>query len=193
MCQNVNSYHDRSAVAVEAQPNLNGYSTSNAGFTNLYRLRGGAGYYFADLVEIVLDLDPELRVRFTSPHPKDYPPALLQLMAERDHICLQLHLPAQSGNTNVLKRMRRGSTREAYLELVDTVRSIISNDVAISSDFIAGFCGETEAEQEDTLSLLENVSYDQAYLFAYSMRGKTHAHRTMTDDVPLEVKQRRLQ
>jgi len=190
--QNVNSYHDRSEVAVKSRPNTNSYSTSNTGFTNLYRLRGGAGHYFADLVEAVSDLHPELRVRFTSPHPKDYPPALLQLMSERDNICSQLHLPAQSGSTAVLKRMRRGYTREAYLELIDTVQSIIP-EVALSSDFIAGFCGETEADHEDTLSLMEHVAYDQAFLFAYSMRGKTHAQRTMTDDVPTEVKQRRLQ
>lgn len=190
--QNVNSYHDRSKTAVEARPNPTNYSTSNTGFTNLYRLRGGAGYYFSDLVEAVSDLDPELRVRFTSPHPKDYPPALLQLMSERDNVCSQLHLPAQSGNSDVLQRMRRGYTREAYLELIDTVQSMIP-DVALSSDFIAGFCGETETEHEDTLSLMEKVVYDQAFLYAYSMRGKTHAHRTMTDNVPTQVKQRRLQ
>jgi len=192
--QNVNSYHDRNAAAVDARPSPDNYFTSNIGFTNLYRLRGGAGYYFADLVEAVSDLDPELRVRFTSPHPKDYPPSLLQLMAERDNVCSQLHLPAQSGNTEVLKRMRRGYSREAYLELIDTVRSTLgSEEVALTSDFITGFCGETEAEHEDTLSLLEYVKYDQAFLFAYSMRGKTHAHRSMKDDVPPEVKSRRLQ
>ena len=197
--QNVNSYHDRSDAAKKARPAPEGlvkerdfgYRTSNDGFSNMFKLRGGAGYYFADLVEAVADISPELRVRFTSPHPKDYPPELLGLMAERSNVCSQLHMPAQSGSSTVLERMRRGYTREAYLQLIDDVRSTIP-DVAISSDFISGFCGETEEEHQDTLSLMEQVAYDQAYMFAYSMRGRTHAYRTMTDDVPEEVKMRRL-
>ena len=189
--QNVNSYHDKSEAAVLASPSRE-YQTSNEGFTNLYRLRGGAGYYFSDLVERVSDLSPELRVRFTSPHPKDYPPELLELMAERPNVCNQLHMPAQSGSSSVLQRMRRGYTREAYLELIDTVVSKVP-DVAITSDFIAGFCGETQQEHEDTLSLMEQVQYDQAFMFAYSMRGKTHAHRQLQDDIPEEIKSQRLQ
>ena len=217
--QNVNSYHDRSDHAIAAKPapsknvNINseskshpqyddksslssmyksGYKTSNEGFTNMFNLRGGAGYYFVDLVEAVSDISPELRVRFTSPHPKDYPPELLSLMAERYNVCSQLHMPAQSGSSSVLKRMRRGYTREAYMELIDDVKATIP-DVSISSDFITGFCGETEEEHQDTLTLMDYVNYDQAYMFAYSMRGKTHAHRTMEDDVPEDVKSRRLQ
>jgi MiaB/RimO family radical SAM methylthiotransferase len=188
--QNVNSFHDTSPGAIEARPE-NDYSPSNAGFRNRIR-RGGAGYYFADLVEAVSDISPELRVRFTSPHPKDYPPELLSLMAERPNVCNHLHMPAQSGSSTMLERMKRGYTREAYLQLLDDVHSAIP-DVAISSDFITGFCGETEEEHQDTLSLLRKIRYDQAFMFAYSMRGKTHAHRTMDDDVPPEVKQRRLQ
>ena len=125
-------------------------------------------------------------------HPKDYPLELLQLMAERPNICSQLHMPAQSGSTDMLKRMKRGYTREAYIDLIDSVRSVIP-DVAISSDFIAGFCDETEEEHKDTLSLLEYVEYEQAFLFAYSMRDKTHASRAMQDNVAAEIKQRRLQ
>jgi MiaB/RimO family radical SAM methylthiotransferase len=189
--QNVNSYHDKSDSAVQLKPQA-AYRVSNEGFSNLYRLRGGPGFYFVDLVEAVSDLSPELRVRFTSPHPKDYPSDLLQLMAERQNVCSQLHLPAQSGNTAVLDRMRRGYSREAYLQLIEDVRTTIP-DVAISSDFIAGFCGETEEEHQDTLSLMESVEYDQAYMFAYSMREKTHAHRTLADDVPSDIKGRRLQ
>ncbi|KAI2506995.1 Uncharacterized protein family UPF0004 [Fragilaria crotonensis] len=189
--QNVNSYHDRSEAAIQSKPQAD-YITSNDGFSNLYRLRGGAGYYFADLVDAVSRLSPELRVRFTSPHPKDYPPELLQLMAERSNVCSQLHMPAQSGNTAVLERMRRGYSRDAYLQLIEDVRSTIP-DVAISSDFISGFCGETEEEHQDTLSLMEAIEYDQAFMFAYSMRGKTHAHRSMEDDVPEDIKSRRLQ
>jgi len=158
----------------------------------LYKLRGGAGYYFCDLVDAVSAVSPEVRVRFTSPHPKDYPPELLSLMAERPNVCNQLHMPAQSGSSSVLSRMRRGYTRDAYLTLIDDVRSTIP-DVALSSDFIAGFCDETMEEHQDTLSLMEQVQYDQAYMFAYSMRGKTHAHRKMTDNVPEEIKKQRLQ
>jgi tRNA A37 methylthiotransferase MiaB len=103
----------------------------------VYRLRGGAGYYFSDLVAAVSDISPELRVRFTSPHPKDYPPELLSLMSERNNICKHLHMPAQSGSTTVLQRMRRGYSREAYLQLIEDVREAVP-DVAISSDFITG-------------------------------------------------------
>jgi tRNA A37 methylthiotransferase MiaB len=211
--QNVNSYHDRSELAVLAKPQQQqqmmmtkeegnssnnkmkykeGYNISNDGFSNMFRLRGGAGYYFVDLVEAVSDISPEIRVRFTSPHPKDYPPELLSLMAERNNVCNHLHMPAQSGASTVLERMRRGYTREAYIDLIDDVRTIIP-DVAITSDFITGFCGETEEEHQQTLSLMEYVQYDQAFMFAYSMRGKTHAHRSMVDDVPEEIKSRRLQ
>jgi len=211
--QNVNSYHDKTEAAMFNNPNLittpmkmskqapksqkelqykAGYRTSNNGFQNMYRLRGGAGYYFVDLVEAVSNISPELRVRFTSPHPKDYPPELLTLMAEKSNVCNHLHMPAQSGSTAVLERMRRGYSREAYMELIDTVRDIIP-DVALTSDFIAGFCGETQEEHEDTISLMEYVKYDQAFMFAYSMRGKTHAHRSMEDDVLESIKLKRLQ
>lgn len=200
--QNVNSYHDTSNVEENKErkrkkrssvddDDVGSYQTSNKGFSNMFRLRQGDGHRFADLLDAVSALDPELRVRFTSPHPKDYPPALLTLMAERPNICNHLHMPAQSGSTTVLERMRRGYSREAYLELIDDVRRLIP-DVAISSDFIAGFCGETEEEHLDTISLMEKVQFDQAFMFAYSMRGKTHAHRTMQDDVPADVKNRRL-
>lgn len=100
-------------------------------------------------------------------------------------------MPAQSGNSKVLERMRRGYSREAYLELIDHVCSIIPG-VSLSSDFICGFCGETNEEFEDTISLIEKVKYNVAYLFPYSMREKTTAHRRMKDDVPEEVKKQRL-
>ena len=193
--QNVNSYHDASAGAmIQQSQSKYQYSTSNDGFSNLYRLRGGngGGYFFADLLEGVSNISPELRVRFTSPHPKDYPPELLQLMAERSNICNQLHMPAQSGSNEVLRRMRRGYTREAYLELIENVRSTIGEDVAISSDFISGFCGETDQDHADTIDLMERVVFDQAFMFAYSMREKTHAHRKMEDNVPHKIKKQRL-
>lgn len=190
--QNVNSYHDRSDAALEARPLAITPSLSNLGFRNRTKRPSVGGYAFIDLVEAIADISPELRVRFTSPHPKDYPHELLHLMAERPNICNQLHMPAQSGSTTMLKRMKRGYSREAYFDLIDSVHSIIP-DVALSSDFIAGFCDETEEEHADTVSLLKHVEYEQAYLFAYSMRDKTNAHRTMQDNVPAEIKQRRLQ
>lgn len=190
--QNVNSYHDTSDAALQAMPESIQQNLSNDGFRSRIHKVDTGGYRFVDVVEAVSDISPELRVRFTSPHPKDYPVELLHLMAERSNVCSQLHMPAQSGNSSMLKRMKRGYTREAYVELIDTVHSIIP-DVALSSDFIAGFCDETEEEHQDTLSLLEYVQYEQAYLFAYSMREKTHAHRVLQDNVPADVKQRRLQ
>jgi len=217
--QNVNSYHDvttsSSSTASDAagvpgsvivsrtvvggvgdgdDSSNNGILLSNDGFRSRIRRRSspdGSYYSFADLLDSVSRISPELRVRFTSPHPKDYPPPLLQLMSERPNICNHLHMPAQSGSTSVLRRMKRGYSREAYLQLIDDVKSTIP-DVALSSDFIAGFCGETEDDHLQTLSLLERVEYDQAYLFAYSVREGTLAHRTLDDDVPHDVKQRRL-
>lgn len=190
--QNVNSYHDRSEAAMAARPLASTPGLSNSGFRNRIRRPTLGGYTFVDLVERIADLSPELRVRFTSPHPKDYPTELLHCMAERPNVCKQLHLPAQSGSTSMLHRMKRGYTREAYLELIDTVHSIIP-DVALSSDFIAGFCGETDEEHRDTVTLLEQVEYEQAFLFAYSLREKTHAHRALQDNVPPHIKQERLQ
>jgi tRNA A37 methylthiotransferase MiaB len=116
----------------------------------------------------------------------------LHLIQERPNICKNLHLPAQSGNSDVLQRMRRGYTRESYLELVDHIRSLVPR-VTLSSDFICGFCGETDAEFEDTITLMEKVQYNWMYVFPYSLREKTHAHRRMEDNVPADVKQHRLE
>lgn len=112
-----------------------------------------------------------MRIRFTSPHPKNFPTELLHLIAERPNLCKSIHMPIQSGSNTVLERMRRGYTREAYLRLVEEMRSIIPN-VWISSDFITGFCDETEQEHRDTVSLMETVQYDMAYMFAYRYRRK---------------------
>lgn len=147
---------------------------------------------FVQLLEALADVDPNVRIRFTSPHPKDFPDGLLQLMRDRENICKQIHLPAQSGSTTMLERMRRGYSREAYLDLVGHIREIVPN-VALSSDFIVGFCDETEEEHKQTLDLVEKVGYQMAYMFAYSMRPGTMAHRRYEDNVPAEVKQRRLQ
>ncbi|KAK1288096.1 CDK5RAP1-like protein [Acorus calamus] len=185
--QNVNSYNDNSEVEdVEAGSN---WKLSN-GFLSRCKVKN-VGLRFADLLDRLSVEFPEMRFRYTSPHPKDFPDELLYVMRDRYNICNYIHLPAQSGSTTVLERMRRGYTREAYLDLVHKIRDIIP-DVGISSDFICGFCGETEEEHEDTLSLTKAVGYDMAYMFAYSMREKTHAHRNFVDDVPENVKQRRL-
>lgn len=146
---------------------------------------------FADLMYKASQVNPEMRIRFSSPHPKDFPEELLEIIAEQPNLCNYIHIPAQSGNNEVLERMRRPYTREQYLDLVDTMREIIPG-VTLSTDIITGFCGETEEEHGDTLSLMAEVEYDLAYMFAYSERGRTLAQRKYKDDVPEEVKKRRL-
>ncbi|CAG8675715.1 3544_t:CDS:2, partial [Cetraspora pellucida] len=187
--QNVNSYRDTSEYDFYKSLGL-GNQLSNDGFKTIYRRKEG-GIRFTELLDHVSKIDSEMRIRFISPHPKDFPTDLLKLIAERQNICNQIHLPVQSGNTKVLERMRRGYSREAYLDLVNTIRDIIPN-VSISTDIITGFCGETEEEHQDTISLMEIVKFDMAYMFAYSMREKTHAHRNYLDDVPGNIKTRRL-
>lgn len=148
-------------------------------------------YSFTCLMDKASQVDPEMRIRFSSPHPKDFPVELLHLIAERPNLCNYIHIPAQSGNDDVLERMRRPYTREQYLKLVKQMREIIPG-VTLSTDIISGFCEETEEEHEDTLSLMEKVQYDLAYMFAYSERGRTLAQRKYEDDVPEDVKKRRL-
>ncbi|KAL4568998.1 hypothetical protein LXL04_024624 [Taraxacum kok-saghyz] len=184
--QNVNSYNDETDEEIE----LGGDWKLSDGFSTKCKVKK-VGLRFADLLDRVSLEFPEMRFRYTSPHPKDFPDELLYIMRDRHNICKNIHLPAQSGNSNMLERMRRGYTREAYLELVHKIRSIIP-DVGLTSDFICGFCDETEEEHKDTLTLIKSVGYDMAYMFAYSMREKTHAHRNYSDNVPEEVKQRRL-
>ncbi|WOH10371.1 hypothetical protein DCAR_0729839 [Daucus carota subsp. sativus] len=185
--QNVNSYNDASVIE-DAEPGTS-WKLSE-GFSTIAKVKK-VGLRFADLLERLSTEYPEMRFRYTSPHPKDFPDELLYIMRDRYNICKNIHLPAQTGSTTVLERMRRGYTREAYLDLVQKIRRIIP-DVGLSSDFICGFCGETEEEHRDTLSLVKAVGYEMAYMFAYSMREKTHAHRNYEDDVPDDVKQRRL-
>jgi len=147
---------------------------------------------FAGLIERLAIAHPEVRFRFTSPHPKDFPDDLLTTIRDHPNVCEALHLPAQSGSSAVLSAMKRDYTREAYLALIERVRELLPR-ASISSDFISGFCGETEEDHQQTLSLLRAVRYEKAYMFAYSMREKTHAHRNLVDDVPQATKQRRLQ
>ncbi|XP_069351535.1 mitochondrial tRNA methylthiotransferase CDK5RAP1 isoform X2 [Eulemur rufifrons] len=184
--QNVNSFRDNSEVQFN-----NAVSTNlSRGFTTNYKTKQG-GLRFAHLLDQVSRVDPEMRIRFTSPHPKDFPDEVLQLIHERENICKQIHLPAQSGSSRVLEAMRRGYSREAYVELVHHIRASIPG-VSLSSDFIAGFCGETEEDHLQTVSLLREVQYNMGFLFAYSMR-QTRAYHRLKDDVPEEVKLRRLE
>ena len=146
---------------------------------------------FAQLMEMVAKVSPELRVRFSTSHPKDMTDDVLHAMAKYENLCNYIHLPVQSGNSDVLKRMNRGYSREWYLQRIDAIHKIIP-DCAISTDVISGFCGETEAEHKDTLSLMDAVKYDFAYMFKYSERPKTLAERKFEDDIPDEVKSKRL-
>ncbi|RNA35061.1 CDK5 regulatory subunit-associated 1 [Brachionus plicatilis] len=182
--QNVNSYRDLSiSVPIDKKIEM------SKGFKTIYRPKIG-GKRFTDLLYQASEVNPEMRIRFTSPHPKDFPDDLLFLMKEKANICKTIHLPAQSGSTACLERMRRGYTREAYLDLVTKIRQIIPQ-IAFTSDFIAGFCAETEQEHADTISLLKLVNYTFCFMYTYSMREKTRAYHRFTDDVPNDVKQRR--
>jgi tRNA-2-methylthio-N6-dimethylallyladenosine synthase len=146
---------------------------------------------FAQLLEMVALINPDLRIRYSTSHPKDMTDEVLHVMAKYENICKYIHLPVQSGNSDVLKRMNRGYTREWYLERIAAIRRIMP-DAAISTDVIAGFCGETDTEHQDTMSLMAEVKYDMAYMFKYSERPKTLAERKYEDDVPEEVKSSRL-
>lgn len=147
---------------------------------------------FANLLEMVAQVNPLLRVRFSTSHPKDITDEVLHTMAKYPNICKYIHLPAQSGNTRVLELMNRTYTREWYINRVDAIRSILGEDCGISSDMIAGFCTETEEEHQDTLSLMDYVQYDFSYMFFYSERPGTLAAKKFEDDIPLDVKKRRL-
>lgn len=146
---------------------------------------------FPELLRRVALLSPLLRVRFATSHPKDMSDALLDTMASMPNICRAIHLPAQSGSTAMLARMNRKYTREWYLDRVTAIRSRMP-DCAITTDLIAGFSGETQQEHLETLSLMREVGYDFAYMFKYSERPGTFAQRHLPDDVPEEVKSRRL-
>lgn len=146
---------------------------------------------FAQLLELVALIDPQLRVRFSTSHPKDMGNGVLYTMAMYPNICNHIHLPVQSGSNAMLLKMNRKYTRESYLERVAKIREILP-DCAISTDIIAGFCSETEEDHKATLSLMEEVGYDSAFMFQYSERPNTKAARHFPDDIPLEVKTRRL-
>lgn len=159
---------------------------------NSYRVEAdGTAVDFAELLYRISLLSPELRIRYSTSHPKDCSDELLHVHRERPTVCDFIHLPVQHGSSDVLKRMRRTYTREHYLGLVERARGIVPG-IAFSTDLIAGFCGETDAEHAETLSLMDAVRYDHAYMFAYSERPDTYAARKYTDDVDAAVKRARL-
>jgi tRNA-2-methylthio-N6-dimethylallyladenosine synthase len=147
---------------------------------------------FAGLLEMVALIDSRLRIRFSTSHPKDITDEVLYTMARHENICKSIHLPVQSGSTRILQLMNRTYTREWYLARVDRILSILP-DCGLSTDVIAGFCTETEADHLDTLSLMEYARYDMSYMFFYSERPGTLASRRYSDDIPEEVKKRRLE
>lgn len=147
---------------------------------------------FANLLERVAQVSPDLRIRFSTSHPKDITDEVLHVMARYENICKYIHLPVQSGNSRILERMNRGYSREWYLERVSRIKEVLGSDCGLSSDMIAGFCGETEEEHQETLSLMEQVRYDFSYMFMYSERPGTLAEKRFKDDVTDEVKKRRL-
>lgn len=248
--QNVNSYYDATTPSLfsPADPTADSStpllpSRLAAGFIRKSRrLQVPGGVDFAELVQRVASLDPEVRIRFQSPHPQSFPDGLLEVIAETTNVCKALHMPAQHGASSVLQRMDRGYTREVYRALIDRARSLIIHPqsftppttvtsqpsiskldslpvdtspnslsgqednrlalgdnslLGLSSDFIVGFCGETEDEHQETLALLREIHFDQAFCYAYSPRRQTPAEtaglRRQLDDVPDMVKQRRLQ
>ena len=147
---------------------------------------------FAQLLAMVGEVSPELRVRFSTSHPKDMKDDVLHAIAKYENICNYIHLPVQSGNSRILELMNRGYSREWYLNRIESIRKIIP-DCAISMDIISGFCSETEEEHQDTLSLMDIVKYDFGYMFSYSERPNTQAQRKFEDDIPADIKKRRLQ
>lgn len=160
-------------------------------FSKASELQRATAINFAQLLNMVAEACPEIRIRFSTSNPQDMHEEVLHVMAKHDNICKYIHLPVQSGSTTVLQRMNRQHTREEYINLVDKIREIVP-DCAISHDIIAGFCGETEEEHLETLSLMKYAKYDFGYMFAYSERPGTLAHKKMEDDVPAEIKSRRL-
>lgn len=148
---------------------------------------------FADLLQAVAEVHQDLRVRFSTSHPKDITDEVLHVMARYENICKNIHLPVQSGNSRVLELMNRGYSREWYMDRVKRIREILGDDCGLSSDMIVGFCSETETEHQETLSLMDAVKYDFAYMFFYSERPGTPAAKKYADDISEDVKKKRLE
>lgn len=176
--------------------NVNSYLWYGGGakkeFKNLTEEEKATAVDFAQLLDMVANISPDLRIRYTTSNPRDMTDEVLKIMAKHENICKYIHLPAQSGNTAVLERMNRGYSREEYLDRIAAIKKYMP-DCAISTDIICGFCGETDEEHEDTKSLMLDVEFDYAYMFNYSERPKTLAERKYKDDIPEELKTKRLE
>ncbi len=176
--------------------NVDSYLWSGGGlkkdFNKLSKEEQSKSTNFAQLLAMVAEVSPNLRVRFSTSHPKDMQDDVLHTIAKYENICNYIHLPVQSGNSRILELMNRGYTREWYLNRIKAIRKIIP-DCGISMDIISGFCTETEEDHKDTLTLMEAVIYDFGYMFSYSERPNTQAQRKLNDDVSAETKKRRLQ
>ncbi|NVO02746.1 MAG: tRNA (N6-isopentenyl adenosine(37)-C2)-methylthiotransferase MiaB [Bacteroidetes bacterium] len=149
-------------------------------------------FNFSILIEKIAQIDPKLRVRYATSHPKDMSDELLHIIAKYNNLCKTIHLPVQSGSSNILKKMNRKYTREDYLNRIKSIRNILPN-CAISTDIISGFCGETEEDHQETISLMKEVGFDYAFMFKYSERPDTLAAKKYPDDIPEEIKNKRLQ
>mgnify|MGYP001124506437 FL=1 len=160
-------------------------------FKNASEIAKATAVDFAQLLDLAAIEFPKTRFRFSTSNPQDMSLDVIYTMAKHKNICKYIHLPVQSGSTSVLERMNRQHTREEYMELIDNIRKILP-ECSLSQDMIAGFCGETEEEHQDTLSLMEYVKYDFGFMFAYSERPGTPAEKRMVDDVPHADKKRRL-
>ncbi len=161
-------------------------------FKNATPMQKATSVNFANLLDMVAKAQPRMRIRFSTSNPQDMTLDVIESMAKHENICNYIHLPVQSGSNTVLKAMNRLHTREEYFTLIDNIRKLIP-DCGISQDMIAGFPGETEEDHQDTLTLMEYVKYDFGFMFAYSERPGTMAARKLEDDIPLNVKKRRLQ
>ena len=160
-------------------------------FKNASEIAKATAVDFSQLLDLAATEFPKTRFRFSTSNPQDMSLDVIHTMAKHENICKYIHLPVQSGSTTVLERMNRQHTREEYMELIDNIRKILP-ECSLSQDMITGFCGETEEEHQDTLSLMEYVKYDFGFMFAYSERPGTPAEKRMEDDVELAVKKRRL-
>lgn len=184
---------DPKSIMKEAEQLIkSGYKEITLLGQNVNSYRWNENYRFPELMRDIAEMDPKLRIRFTTSHPKDLSNDLLRIIHEYPNICRYIHLPAQSGSTEVLKRMNRKYTRESYLQKIEAIKKYLP-EASISTDLISGFCGETQEDHQQTLSLMRTVGYDYAFMFKYSERSNTFASKNLKDDVPDSVKNARLE
>ena len=163
----------------------------NSTISAFQQMQKATAVNFAQLLDLVAKAVPEMRIRFSTSNPQDMSLEVFRMMAKHDNICKYVHLPVQSGSNAMLEAMNRQHTREEYLDLIKRAKEIVP-DISFSQDMIIGFCTETEEDHQQTLSLMREVEYDYGYMFSYSERPGTPAHKKLEDDISAEVKQRRL-